>query len=87
MSPMRIVSRDAKKVVTVVECLMCLYNGRETTLEDVKRRRTENIQMWKSPFRKDLYNKHFETVHPAVWAEYVALSAVDKIAYVGKHLR
>ena len=86
MYPMRIVTRDAKNVVTAVECLMCLYDGRETP-EDAKRRRTENVQMWKSPFRKDLYDKHFETVHPVAWAKYAAQSAASKISYIDGRVR
>jgi hypothetical protein len=61
--------------VIAVQPQFCVFTGRET-LEGpgVKRKRTNNVHMFRLPFRQELYRKHLESLHAQDWIAYKALS-------------
>ena len=63
-----------------VICLFCRAFGREEPDEgdERKRKRTQNIQSFKAPWRIDKLKKHHKAMHPKKWAEYQECSAVLK---------
>lgn len=60
---------DRTCVITAVTCRLCTKFGREAKPR-MKRKRTANAQMFKSPFRADTYKCHHENCHPVKWIEY-----------------
>ena len=55
-----------------VICLFCRAFGREEPDDDESRRRkrTQNIQSFRAPWRIDKQKKHNIAMHPTKWAEY-----------------
>jgi hypothetical protein len=79
---LKIVERrsDGNEVIAV-QCQFCVSIGRETREgPGVKRKRTNNVHMFRLPFRQELYRKHLESMHAQDWIAYKALSPEHKTA-------
>ena len=80
--------RDMKGAADSVQCLFCVYRGREARSEsDTKRRRTENVMIWTRPFRPELFRQHHQGQHPIGWEDYQSLSLAEKKRFFDKDKR
>ena len=73
----RVTQRNAESVVVAVECLFCVYFGRESKV-GAKRKKTENIKYFSRPFRADNYRQHHVTQHPQRWEQYQEANHEEK---------
>ena len=54
-----------------ISCHFCLKFGREAK-PGAKRKRTNNVQMFKTPFCTNVNKKHHANIHPKKWQQYLA---------------
>jgi hypothetical protein len=74
--------------VIAVQCQFCVFIGRETREgPGVKRKRTNNVHMFRLPFRQELYRKHLESMHAQYWIAYKPLSPEQKRAFFDEKKR
>lgn len=66
--------------VLAVSCRFCLKFGREAK-PGAKRKRTNNVQVFKAPFRTDVYKRHHDNVHPEFWQQFLACSVEQKAVF------
>ena len=70
---LKVVSRDLKtSQINGLNCLFCAIFGREAKVGS-KRKPTNNVQAWHSPFRYDNIEAHLENQHPSKFSEYKKL--------------
>jgi hypothetical protein len=78
---------DGNEVIAV-QCQFCVFIGRETREgPGVKRKRTNNVHMFRLPFCQELYRKHLESVHAQDWIAYKALCPEQKRAFFDEKQR
>jgi hypothetical protein len=73
-----ITGHDVKKVVSCVQCNLCVYDGRSGDDIGRKRTRTKSIYLFMPPYRPNLYRKHFKKQHAEGWLKYQGLFKVEK---------
>lgn len=83
---LEISTRSVHGDVTSVSCQFCIYRGREAKL-GAKRKRTENVKSFTSPFRPELYRKHHDDQHPTAWTEYQELSPEQQVTFFNQTQR
>jgi hypothetical protein len=86
---LKIVERrsDGNEVIAV-QSQFCVFIGRETREgPGVKRKRTNNVHMFRLPFRQELSRKHLESVHAQDWIAYKALRPEQKRAFFDEKQR
>jgi hypothetical protein len=73
----------ATGAVSSVRCQFCVYIGKEDTITDGKRKRTQTdrVKDWNPPFRPELYESHHKGQHPTHWTEYQKLDYDQKTKY------
>ena len=71
---------DLNGIVQEATCKFCTSFGREESLVERKRKKTEKIHIFKS-FRIDSLKEHVHKQHPIKNEEYQNLSTKDKIAF------
>jgi hypothetical protein len=75
---LQVTERDPRtSAVLAVSCRFCLKFGREAK-PGAKRKRTSNVQVFKTPFHTDAYKKHHANVHPEKWQQYLDFSTEEK---------
>jgi hypothetical protein len=80
--------RSDDNEVIAVQCQFCVLIGTETREgPGVKRKHTNNVHMFRLPFRQELYRKHLESVHAQDWIAYKALSPKQKRAFFDEKQR
>jgi len=73
--------------VDSVRCKFCIYFGKGgKTASARKRKVTDNIKYFTSPFRVDCYKSHLKT-HSEKWAEYQSLSNEKRKLSLSKNQR
>jgi hypothetical protein len=78
---------DGNEVIAV-QCQFCVFIGREIREgPGVKRKRTNNVHMFRLPFRQELYRKHLESVHAQDWIAYKAPCPEQKRAFFDEKQR
>jgi hypothetical protein len=76
---MKIARRNAADQVDCVQCQVCTFIGRESREgPGVKRKRTENKQLFHFPFRPELFRRHLEQQHTDDWIQYQALNQAGR---------
>jgi hypothetical protein len=80
---LKITARDLRGGVASVQCLLCVYKGKEEKA-GAKRGRTGNVKSWTPPFRKELYIQHHSAQHPVAWAEYRGLTTEERCIFLSK---
>lgn len=71
---LNVISRDPKAShVEVLQCRFCIFFLRESKVGS-KRKSTNNVQAWRSPFRYENDEAHLENQHPSIWSKYTKLT-------------
>jgi hypothetical protein len=77
----KIASRNAAGQVNCVQCQFCTFIERESSeCPDVKRKRTANKQLFRLPFRPELFRRHLEQ-HTNDWIQYQALNQAERASF------
>ena len=71
---------DSAGRVLAVSCRFCLKFGREAK-PGAKRKRTANVQVFRRPFRTDMYKTHHSNAHPEKWSRFLRCSSEEKAAF------
>ena len=68
---------------TSAVCKFCKTFGKEEPADNDtrKRKRSQNIQLFKKPWRADKMKEHHNRMHKTKWEEYQTLSNMDKKSY------
>jgi len=74
---LEVTERDSAGRVLAVLCRFCLKFGREAK-PGAKQKRTNNVQMFKTPFCTNVYKKHHANIHPEKWQQYLACSTEER---------
>jgi hypothetical protein len=70
-----ITGHDVKKVMSCVQCNLCVYDGQSGDDVDCNRMQSESICLFTPPYHLKLYRKHLKKQHAK---EYQGLSKAEK---------
>lgn len=78
---LEVTERDPRiRAVLAISCRFCLKFGRKPQ-PDAKRMGTNNLQVFKAPFRTEVYKRHHATVHREQWQKFLACSVEQKAIF------
>jgi hypothetical protein len=77
---LEVTERDSSRRVLGVSCRFCVKFGREAK-PGAKRKRTTNVQVFRRPFRTDMYKKHHSSAHPEMWSRFMGCSSEEKATF------
>ncbi|CAK9277003.1 unnamed protein product [Sphagnum jensenii] len=76
-----ITGHDVKKVMSCVQCNLCVYDGQSGDDVDCNRMQSESICLFTPPYHLKLYRKHLKKQHAK---EYQGLSKAEKQMFLNR---
>ena len=77
---LEVTERNSAGRVLAVLCRFCLKFGREAK-PGAKCKRTTNVQVFRLPFRTNVYKKHHSNAHPKTWSRFLSCLVEEKATF------
>lgn len=82
---LKVTKRDSTSTVLSVSRRFCLKLGREAK-SVAKRKRTTNVQVFRRPFRTDIYKNHHFSAHLEMWSCFLGCLVEEREVFLDGHI-